>query len=120
MPLLSRCGCLVEGLLSVRDYRRRGRDVYHYMGLPFYRAEFPDSDPEGTEGFLLAMNLGPNGVHLLHAYGSAASLGLQVDPLPVNPSTGTTDYLVHGAFTITTWDPMAMYLAENVTYLSPA
>ncbi len=89
------------------------------MGVPFYRAEFPASNVEGDEGYLLAMNLGPNGVHLVHGYGTAASLGLQIDVLPVNPSTGATDYLAHGAFAISVWDPMAVYLAEGIAYSAP-
>ncbi len=104
----------IGGSGEYRRDRRLGRSVFHFMGIPFYRAEFPDSGVD--QGYLLGMNLGANGVHLVHAYGTADSMGVQADPLPINPSTATQDVIVHGAWGLAVWDPMAVFLCDAVAY----
>ncbi len=94
---------------------RTGFNVYHYQGLPVYRCNLADSDPENPEvGYLLAANLGRDGVCLVHAYGTADTLGIQVDEEPAAPQQGQVRYVVHGAWTLFVFDPGAIICYGNV------
>ena len=96
---------------------RTGLNVYHYQGLPVYRCNLADSDPMNPEvGYLLAANLGRDGVCLVHAYGTADTLGIQVDEEPAAPQQGQVRYVVHGAWTLFVFDPGAIICYGNVNY----
>ena len=98
---------------------RTGLNVYHYQGLPVYRCNLPDFDPENPElGYLFAANLGRDGVCLVHGYGTADTLGIQVDEEPVAPQQGQVRYVVHGAWTLFIFDPGAIIGYAKVNYAS--
>lgn len=91
---------------------RTGLNIYHYMGIPFYRVGTTESE-ESTTGALYAANLGVTGVCLVHAYGTADSYGLQVDENPFSSSTGTRQLLIHGAWSLVVWEPEAIFRINN-------
>jgi hypothetical protein len=96
---------------------RTGLNVYHYQGLPVYRCNLPDSSLEDPEiGYLLAANLGRDGLCLVHAYGTADTLGIQVDEEPAAPQQGQVRYAVHGAWAPFVFDPGAIICYGNVSY----
>ena len=78
-----------------------------WMGIPFYRTN--TEEDTGTGSPLLAANLGPTGVCLVHGYGTPESYGLQVDQNPFQSTTGMRELLVHGAFGIAIWEPEAIF-----------
>jgi len=96
---------------------RTGLNVYHYAGLPVYRCNLPDIDTDpATVGYLFAANLGRDGVCLVHAYGTADTLGIQVDEESSAPQQGQVRYVVHGAWTLMVFDPGAIMGYGNVLY----
>lgn len=99
---------------------RTGLFVYHYQGVPFYRAPLLTTvveDPPATVSPLFAINLGATGLALVHAYGTAESLGLQVDEEPTQTTTATQGLLVHGAWSLVAWEPEAFFVCQNVNVL---
>lgn len=96
--------------------RRTGLLIYHYQGVPFYRADLEDTNGDKTEGYLFAANLGPDGLHLVHAYGTAESYGVQIDEEPIVPSTAQVHYVVHGAWELVAFDSGAIKGYDDVTY----
>ncbi len=95
---------------------RTGLNVYHYAGLPVYRCNLPDYDENPELSYLFAANLGRDGVCLIHAYGTADTLGVQVDEEPAAPQQGQVRYVVHGAWTLMVFDPGALIGYANVNY----
>jgi hypothetical protein len=57
---------------------------------------------------LYAANLGPNGLQLVHAYGSGQTFGLQVDEEPTQSTTATHGLVVHGAWALAAWESSAL------------
>jgi len=99
---------------------RTGLIVYHHLGLPFYRAALPTTtvaEPLSSTSSLYAVNLGVSGMALVHAYGTAESLGLQVDDEPTQTSAATQGLLVHGAWSLVAWEPEAFFACTNVSVL---
>jgi hypothetical protein len=92
---------------------RTGLTVYHFLGVPFYRCEVAD-DAEGNAQ-LFAVNLGPTGITMVHAYGSAETYGLEVEQEPTHPQIAARDILVHGAWTLAMWDPGALFGVKGIT-----
>ncbi|MBI5517157.1 MAG: hypothetical protein HY909_25485 [Deltaproteobacteria bacterium] len=95
-----------NGSCGVRMDARTGRPVYHYLGLPFYRVNLTTTI--GNTASIYAANLGPSGLQLVHAYGSAATLGFQVDEEPTQASTASRQFVVHGAWALCLWEPTAL------------
>jgi len=95
---------------------RTGLNVYHYAGLPVYRCNLPDYNENPELSYLFAANLGRDGVCLVHAYGTADTLGIQVDEEPSAPQQGQVRYVVHGAWTLMVFDPGAIIGYANVNY----
>jgi hypothetical protein len=93
---------------------RTGLMIYHFLGVPFYRCELAD-DAEGNAQ-LFAVNLGPTGLTMVHAYGSAETYGLEVEQEPTHPQIAARDILVHGAWTLAMWDPGALFGVKGITY----
>lgn len=87
---------------------RTGLNIYHYMGIPFYRVG-TDEASDTTMGALYAANLGVTGCCLVYAYGTADSYGLQVDENPFSSTTGMRQLLVHGAYSLVIWEPEAIF-----------
>ena len=92
---------------------RTGLMIYHFLGVPFYRCEVAD-DAEGNAQ-LFAVNLGPTGLTMVHAYGSAETYGLEVEQEPTHPQIAARDILVHGAWTLAMWDPGALFGVKGIT-----
>jgi hypothetical protein len=92
---------------------RTGLMIYHFLGVPFYRCEVAD-DAEG-KAQLFAVNLGPTGITMVHAYGSAETYGLEVEQEPTHPQIAARDILVHGAWTLAMWDPGALFGVKGIT-----
>lgn len=91
---------------------RIGSLVYHFMGVPFYRAPLATSESNTTT--LIAANLGSTGLCLVHGYGTTASCGFQVDEEPTVASGAARGYVVHGAFALVAWEMEAIYGYANV------
>jgi len=87
---------------------RSGRRVYHYLGLPVYRADI-DETHTTRMGRLWAANLGPTGLNLLHVHGTRSSFGLELQETPVTTATGAREITVHGAWGLMLWEPEALY-----------
>jgi hypothetical protein len=83
--------------------------VYHYMGLPFYRTDLVET----AEARIYAANLGPSGLNLVHAYGTAESFGLEVEE-HCEASSGKREMLVHGAFGLFTWEPECLFEVSGI------
>lgn len=92
---------------------RTGLMIYHFLGVPFYRCEVAD-DAEG-KAQLFAVNLGPTGLTMVHAYGSAETYGLEVEQEPTHPQIAARDILVHGAWTLAMWDPGSLFGVQGIT-----
>jgi len=112
-----------NGTSGWRHDPRSGLVVYHYQGIPFYRADIPDQinpmpppPTDTTQGYLFAANLGSDGLHLVHAYGSAESLGVQIDEESTAAEKAQGRYVVHGAWTLITFDPGAIFGVTNLSY----
>lgn len=88
---------------------RTGLSVFHYLGVPFYRANVEPR--EGGEGgaYLFAANLGPTGLCVVHAYGTRESYGLEVDVESTNAAKVARDIVVHGAWQLIAWEDGAVY-----------
>ncbi len=97
-----------------REDSRIGGLVYHFMGIPFYRVAATTDGTEDPRSVIAAANFGTTGLALVHAYGSADSLGIQIDEEPVHASTASASFLVHGAFALMCWEPEAFYACTNV------
>lgn len=97
---------------------RTGLNVYHYAGLPVYRCNLDDFSAVNNQGYLFAANLGRDGLSLVHAYGTADTLGIQVDEEPISPQQGQVRYVVHGAWALFAFDPGALIGYGKVTYTS--
>jgi len=91
---------------------RTGLTVYHYLGIPYYRCNIVSG--AGEAEYLFAANLGPTGLSLVHAYGTAETCGLEVEQEPTAPQTASRDILVHGAYALVVWDPGAIYGYKKV------
>lgn len=91
---------------------RTGLVVYHYLGIPYYRCNIVTDELEGE--YLFAANLGPTGLALVHAYGTAETYGLEVEQEPTAPHTASRDIIVHGAYALLLWDPGAIYGYKKV------
>jgi hypothetical protein len=90
---------------------RTGRPVYHFMGVPFYRtASLTDTNTTT----LYAANLGSAGLHLVYAYGSSETYGLEINANDTDATTGLNDYIVTGAFALVLWEPEAAYAITSV------
>jgi hypothetical protein len=92
---------------------RTGLMIYHFLGVPFYRCEVAN-DAEG-KAQLFAVNLGPTGLTMVHAYGSAETYGLEVEQEPTHPQIAARDILVHGAWTLAMWDPGSLFGVQGIT-----
>jgi hypothetical protein len=92
---------------------RTGLTVFHYLGVPFYRSNITASPEEGE--YLFAANLGPAGLALVHAYGTAETCGLEVEQEPTNPALAARDLIVHGAYALVVWDPGAIFGYKKVS-----
>ena len=68
---------------------------------------------ETTTGPLYAVNLGATGLCLVHAYGTVASYGLEVEELAIDPTTGYRQFVVHGAYALVAWEAEAIYGVSN-------
>ncbi len=100
-----------RGTSGWRHDPRSGLVVYHYMGIPFYRADVATSANLTT---LYAANLGPTGLNLVHAYGTPASFGLAVDPIPGPQGQAVHDVAVHGAWALALWELEAAFSITSV------
>ena len=90
-----------------RDFRT-GRNVFHYMGIPYYRTE--TSETVGASGGrIYGANLGDTGLQMIYSYGSASTFGISVQETPVSVSTGTREITVQGAWTLVLWEPESIY-----------
>ncbi|MEZ4391098.1 MAG: hypothetical protein R3A48_08385 [Polyangiales bacterium] len=102
--------------------RRSGLNVYHYLGIPFYRVPFPHkiipetSEPDPTRGWLVGANLGPMGLQMVHVTGTAESRGIQLDVQPLDAAAGTVVQLVQAALTPVLWDPYGILGFDSVAY----
>ena len=76
----------------------------------------PPPPTDTTQGYLFAANLGSDGLHLVHAYGSAESLGVQIDEESTAAEKAQGRYVVHGAWTLITFDPGAIFGVTNLSY----
>lgn len=83
------------------------RTSTNFLGVPFYRCDLPQ-DSESKES-LFSANLGPTGLALVHAYGTAETGGLEVEQEATNPSLAARDMIVHGAYALALWDRGALY-----------
>jgi hypothetical protein len=92
-----------------RQDPRSGLNVYHYMGVPFYRASFDETG----DCPLFAANLGPTGLCLVHAFGTAESLGLELKDQGIEVSSGARVFLLHGAFALLAWEVEAICGISN-------
>lgn len=88
------------------------RLLYHYLGVPYYRCNIAPA--VASEHYLFAANLGPTGFALVHAYGSAATYGLEVEEERTNPGKAARDLIVHGAYTLALWDDGALFGYQKV------
>ncbi|MBI5517870.1 MAG: hypothetical protein HY909_29130 [Deltaproteobacteria bacterium] len=102
-----------NGACGWREDARTGLWVFHFMGTPFYRVNTANA---GATTTLYAANLGPTGLQLVHAYGSAQTFGLQVDEEPTQTSTATRGLVVHGAWCLALWEPRALRHFANLTF----
>jgi hypothetical protein len=102
-----------NGSCGWRADPRTGLMIYHFLGVPFYRCEVAD-DAEG-KAQLFAVNLGPTGLTMVHAYGSAETYGLEVEQEPTHPQIAARDILVHGAWTLAMWDPGSLFGVQGIT-----
>lgn len=100
-------------------------NVYHYLGIPFYRVPFPHkiiletSEPDPTRGWLVGANLGPMGLQMVHVTGTAESRGIQLDVQPLDAAAGTVVQLVQAALTPVLWDPYGILGFDSVAYSAP-
>ncbi len=102
-----------NGASGWRHDPRVGRLVYHYQGIPFYRCECDES----TTGLLYGANLGPTGLHLVYATGSAETYGLNVDSF-TDPTTMIKQGVVHGAWALIPWEPQCIYEITGISIAS--
>lgn len=119
--------CLVGGTLAMRRLmatatgqngqsgwrvdRRTGLMIYHYMGIPFYRADVV----QGATTTIYAVNLGGTGLNLVYGYGSTDSFGLVVESDPVVAPLATSEYMVHGAYALVAWELESVAKVTGVT-----
>jgi hypothetical protein len=100
-----------SGASGWRRDARTGRFVYHYMGIPVYRVD----NTESTTGTLWGANLGPSGLCVVHAFGSAESFGLVAEETPVTSLTGAREITVHGAWALVAWEQTSLYEMTGIT-----
>lgn len=86
---------------------RTGRNVFHYMGIPFYRTQTNEVQTVDG-GVIYAANLGPTGLQMIHAFGTADTFGVAVQETPVTTATGTREVTVHGAWALVLWEQEAL------------
>lgn len=96
---------------------RTGRTVFHYMGIPYYRTQTEEQETEAG-GLIFAANLGPTGLQMIHAYGSAESFGVAVQETPVTSATGAREVTVHGAWALVLWEPEALAGVSQVNMMT--
>lgn len=94
-----------NGSCAWRQDARTGQLVYHFLGVPFYRV---NTLTLASATSLYAAHLGPSGVQLVHAYGTAQTFGLQVDEEPTQSTSATRGLVVHGAWALAVWEPLAL------------
>jgi hypothetical protein len=66
-----------------------------------------NSTPDHLEtagGVIYAANLGPTGLQMIHAFGTADTFGVAVQETPVTSATGTREVTVHGAWALVLWE----------------
>jgi hypothetical protein len=94
---------------------RSGLNVFHYMGIPFYRTAIATTGGSGVEKTkLYAANLGPTGLNLLYAYGTPANFGLALDDASAPTGQVVKDMVVHGAWALACWEGEAFFEITNV------
>lgn len=105
-----------NGLSGWKLDKRTGRVLYHFMGIPFYRAPVPVDLVTSSTGksTLYGVNFGSDGLRLIYGYGTAESMGIQVDKQSVQAANGVSSYLVQGAWTLMVGDPHAVHAVENI------
>lgn len=94
---------------------RTGLTVFHYLGVPFYRANVEPRAGGEDGAFLFAANLGPTGLSMVHAYGTRESYGLEVDAESTNAAKLARDIIVHGAWQLIAWEDGAVYGYHTLT-----
>ena len=94
-----------SGTSGYRTDPRTGMLVYHFLGMPVYVTDTGEPTVAPFVGNLYAANLGPTGLQLIHAYGSAESFGIVAEETPVPTATGRREITVHGAWSLVLWEP---------------
>jgi hypothetical protein len=94
---------------------RTGLTVFHYIGVPFYRANIAPRAGGADGAYLFAANLGPTGLCMVHAYGTRESYGFEVDVESTNAAQLARDIVVHGAFQLVAWEDGAVYGYHSLT-----
>jgi hypothetical protein len=79
--------------------------TFHFLGAPCYAV---NTLTINNATALYAANLGPRGLQLVHAYGTAQTFGLQVDDEPTQTTTATRGLVTHGAWSLALWEPLAL------------
>jgi hypothetical protein len=83
---------------------RIGQMVFYYMGLPVYVTQVDEAET----GSLYAVNLGEQGLNLVHTQGSFESFGFTVS-IFTDPTSLLEKVVVHGAFAFAIWEPGAIW-----------
>jgi len=100
----------MQGNSGWRVDKRTGLTVFHYRGLPVYRADVD----EATTSTIFAVNMGGTGINLLHAVGTAETFGLVCDEEPMTTTRANSKYVVHGAFALVPWEISANFALTGV------
>lgn len=82
--------------------QRTGLFIYHWLGLPFYRANCSEDSSSG--GQMWAANLGPTGLSLAYTSGTPDTYGFQLDELPITETSANRAFTLHGAFALIAWE----------------
>lgn len=104
-----------NGSCCWRQDPRTGLTVFHYLGVPFYRANVVPREGGEDGAYLFAANLGPTGLCVVHAYGTRESYGFEVDVESTNAAKLARDIIVHGAFQLLAWEDGAVYGYHSLT-----
>jgi len=88
------------------DARTGLPNVYHYMGIPFYRCDVPTVTNLTT---LYGVNFGGTGVNLIYTQGTAETFGLSSEVEPIAGSRASQAVSVHGGYALALWEEEAAY-----------
>jgi hypothetical protein len=106
------------GESGFRTDPRTGLLVYHYMGMPVYVTDTGEPTAEPGLGNLYAANLGPTGLQLVYAHGSAETFGIVAEETPVPTATGRREITVHGAWSLVLWEPEGWAAVTGIPVLA--